>query len=348
MREGSDLTNRVTIQDIADALGVSRNTVSKALNDTGILAKSTKEKILKKAVEMGYQQISFSSLQNNALKKNGEIALFTTSILGNSHFASTMLDYFQNEITKMGYRFTFYLIRDKEIQSKALPLTFHKENVEGILCVELFDSAYSQLVCNIGLPTLFVDAPANLDSLSLEADVLLMNNSANIYHFINEMVKRGKKKFGFIGEYMHCQSFYERYYAYKHSLDALELSCNKDFCILGYDKTMSYQDYLYASLDKMKELPDVFLCANDFVAIDFLHALKVRGVNVPNDVYLCGFDDSSESRIISPPLTTIHIHSQIMGLSAAQLLFSRIKEPSLDYRILYTETTLKYRESTKN
>lgn len=343
-----NLTNRVTIQDIADALGVSRNTVSKALNDTGILAKSTKEKILKKAAEMGYQQISFSYLQDSTMKMGGEIALFTTSILGKSHFASIMLDYFQSEIAKMGYRLTFYLIRDKEIQSKALPLTFHKENVKGILCVEVFDSAYSQLVCNIGLPTLFVDAPANLDSLSLAADVLLMNNSANIYRFINEMVRRGKRKFGFIGEYMHCQSFYERYYAYKHTLDILKISFNKDFCILGNDETMSYQDYLYNNLDKMKELPDVFLCANDFVAIDFLHALKVRGITVPNDVYLCGFDDSSESEIISPSLTTIHIHSQIMGLSAAQLLFSRIKEPSLDYRILYTETTLKYRESTEN
>ena len=55
------MANKVTIQDIADALGISRNTVSKAINNTGILADSTREKILKKAAEMGYKQFSFLS-----------------------------------------------------------------------------------------------------------------------------------------------------------------------------------------------------------------------------------------------------------------------------------------------
>ena len=53
------MANRVTIQDIADALGLSRNTVSKAINNTGILADTTRQKILAKAVEMGYKQFSY-------------------------------------------------------------------------------------------------------------------------------------------------------------------------------------------------------------------------------------------------------------------------------------------------
>ena len=48
------MADRVTIQDIADELGVSRNTVSKAINNTGILADTTRERVLKKAIEMGY------------------------------------------------------------------------------------------------------------------------------------------------------------------------------------------------------------------------------------------------------------------------------------------------------
>jgi LacI family transcriptional regulator len=345
MEEGILLANRVTIQDIADVLGVSRNTVSKALNNTGVLAESTKVRILQKAAEMGYGQFPISE-GTSLFGKGREIALFTTAVLDTSHFGSVMLDYFQNEIAKLGYRFAIYLVRENEIKSKALPTTFHKENVDGILCVELFDREYSQLVCEIGLPTLFVDAPANLDSLSLKADVLLMNSSSNIYHFIQEMTRRGKTSFGFIGEYQHCQSFYERFYAYKHALDALHLPPKDEFCILGNDAKFTYTDYLHDQLNKMQALPQVFLCANDFVAIDFLRVLREKGIRVPQDVYLCGFDDSSESRILSPSLTTIHIYSEIMGFSAVHLLISRIKNPSLNYRVLYTETTLKYREST--
>jgi Transcriptional regulators len=62
---------------------------------------------------------------------------------------------------------------------------------------------------------------------------------------------------------------------------------------------------------------------------------------------LCGFDDCAESRISRPPLTTIHIHTQVMAFTAVQLLVSRIKEPSLDYRVVHTQADLIERESTK-
>ena len=96
----------------------------------------------------------------------------------------------------------------------------------------------------------------------------------------------------------------------------------------------------------MSSLPEVFVCANDFVAFDLLHECRKRGLNVPTDFYLCGFDNSPESRVTTPTLTTIHIHSQIMGGSATQMLLTRFKNPDQHYRTVYTETSLIYREST--
>ena len=96
----------------------------------------------------------------------------------------------------------------------------------------------------------------------------------------------------------------------------------------------------------MPGLPDVFLCANDFVAYDMIQAARQKGLRVPDDFLLCGFDDSPESRVTTPTLTTIHIHSQIMGYSAAQLILTRILHPDMNYRTVYTETSLIYREST--
>ena len=60
------MAGKVTIQDIADALGVSRNTVSKAINNTGILADATRDRVLKKAVEMGYKQFSYVAFSGPA------------------------------------------------------------------------------------------------------------------------------------------------------------------------------------------------------------------------------------------------------------------------------------------
>ena len=80
--------------------------------------------------------------------------------------------------------------------------------------------------------------------------------------------------------------------------------------------------------------------------IDALQILRRLGKRVPEDLMLCGFDDAPESRMVVPALTTVHIHTQVMAFSAAQLLLTRIREPSLDFRKVYTETDLVLREST--
>lgn len=168
------------------------------------------------------------------------------------------------------------------------------------------------------------------------------------------MTRRGKTKIGFIGEYLHCQSFFERYIAYRNAMYMAELPCPDEYCIIRNKEGIrspsseDYQEYLLESFRKLSHLPEVFLCANDFVALDALQVLKKSGYSVPDDVWLCGFDDSPESKIVTPSLTTIHIHSQIMGFSAVNLLMSRISEPSLNYRTVHTETNLVYRESTED
>ena len=358
------MSARVTIQDIADELGISRNTVSKAINNTGILADATREKVLKKAAEMGYKQCSYVKVIDSgkpvltlaAPKENTEIALFITNFLGNSHFATVMLDKFQKELSGLGYTLTMHRILSEEIDSLTLPASFSIERTVGIVCIEMFNYEYDKMICSLGLPVLLIDAPAPCFQEPLEADILLMDNQSNIYLFIQEMIRRGKTDIAFIGKHLHCQSFFERYTAYRQALHLSGLPCPGEYCITGSpagnqdspaDST-EYQDYLAECLQKLKSLPDVLLCANDFVAIDAIQALKKLGCSIPRDIYLCGFDDSPDAKIVTPALTSIHIHSQIMGYYAINLLMSRINEPSLNYCTVHTETTLIYRESTEN
>lgn len=351
---------RVTIQDIADELGISRNTVSKAINNTGILADSTREKVLKKAMEMGYKQFSYVTIANSGssvlsiptTRGKTEIALFITNFLGSSHFANIMLDKFQEELSGLGYSLTMHRVLTDDLKAMKLPTAFSSDRTAGIICVEMFDYNYDKMLCELGVPVLFIDAPATCFSPPLKADLICMDNQSGISLFINEMVRRGKTKIGFIGEYLHCRSFFERYTAYRNSMHLLGLPCPDEYCIAGskkgisYPKTEDHLEFLMERLQKLKNMPEVFICANDFVALDTLQTLRKLGYSVPDDVLLCGFDDSPESRVVTPPLTTIHIHSQVMGFSAVNLLITRINEPSLNYRTVYTETNLIFREST--
>ena len=77
-----------------------------------------------------------------------------------------------------------------------------------------------------------------------------------------------------------------------------------------------------------------------------MRVFKRMGIAVPKDVWLCGFDDTMESQIMTPSLTSVHIHSHVMGDCAAYLLSSRIREPSLQIRRIHTQTSACYRETT--
>ncbi len=339
------MKTKVTIQDIADELGLSRNTVSKAINNTGSISESTRDRILRKAVEMGYKQFSYLQAQketdNAESECKGEIALLTTKLFNQSHFASVMLDRLIRELSLSGYTLNFYLLNPESIQNLSLPRTFLPARISGLICFELFDYRYGEMLCSLGLPTLFVDGPCKREGKSLPCDQLYMENTVEITRLVRDLLARGERKIGFLGNWEHCQSFYERYLAFRNTMLMEGVTVEERF-LLPRNKGPEMSRFL----NMLETMPDVFLCANDFVAMDAMYVLRKRGIRVPEDVLFCGFDDSPESRLMNPALTTVHIHTQIMAYEAARLLLSRIKEPSLDYRIVYTETCLIERESS--
>ena len=179
---------RVTLQDIADELGVSRNTVSKAINNTGLLAEGTREKVIRKAIEMGYKQFSYLNAvveqpQSSLPVKGttGEIALLTMGFTGNTSYLSVMLDQFQRQFARMGYRFTMHRVSGTDEETLRLPATLDREKVSGIICIEMLDREYCAMLCSLDLPVLFVDAPAaGLDG-SLAADLICPDNESGIF-----------------------------------------------------------------------------------------------------------------------------------------------------------------------
>ena len=342
---------RVTLQDIANELGISRNTVSKAINNSDGIAAATRDKILQKAVEMDYKQFSYvnsimGSDEMTSLSEppqyQGEIALLTSTFLTQSHFSSTMLDKFQREISQAGFTMNTHRVTKENLRTKTLPYTFRKDLVKAVLCIEMFDYDYDKMICELNVPVLFIDGPVKKDGYSLPADQLYMDNTTEITRFVNDMLAAGKTRIGFVGNYNHCQSFYERYAAFRMAMLMADVPVDERYIFCS-----NRADEFIETISELEELPDVFICANDFLAGDLIRNLFAIGKSVPEDVLVLGFDNSSESRMFRPALSTVHIHTQVMAFAAMQLLISRKNEPSLDARIVHTETELIYRDSTR-
>ncbi|MCM3700643.1 LacI family DNA-binding transcriptional regulator [Paenibacillus macerans] len=340
---------KVTIQDIADALGISRNTASKALNGSESIPAETRNKVIRKAIELKYKQFAFMDSDGLLSKSSGNIALLTENLPNTSHFGSTLISGLEKRISAEGYNLSIHIVRDIEQKSLSLPNNFDAANVDGIICIELFDLEYSNLITGLGIPTIFIDCSAYVCYPDFRADVLLMENEHSTYQLTRKLIDGGYKSFGFIGDYNHCRSFNERWAGFNRALTEAGIALDLSRCIIDDDRLFfSTPEWMDERVAGIRELPSAFVCANDYIAVSVMKALKNRNLSIPQDIVICGFDNGPESVIVEPHLTTVHIFSNEMGVKAAEMLLSRIKDPNQPYQVSHIYTKPVIRESTPN
>jgi LacI family transcriptional regulator len=337
---------KVTMQDIADSLGLSRNTVSKALNGNPSVPPSTRNLIVQKAAALGYKD--FAPPAGAAGPKNGgAIAFFASMMPDKNHFGSQFLTGFTGRISRAAYTLTLFILRPEDIAARVLPPNFDIDKTAGILCIELFDPRYSEFLCGMQRPVLFADTHVVAGRGALSADIVMMENRSSSVAVVSRMIKRGAASIGFIGDAKHCQSFFERWEGYCEALGRAGLKPDTRQCILD-DDSAPYRDsaWILGKLRSMGKLPGAFMCANDFLAAKTLEALHRLGKSVPKDIMVAGFDNAPEYQLLSPRLTTVHIPGYEMGVFAADTMLRRIEYPDFPPSISYLQTTPQFREST--
>ncbi|MBR0200170.1 MAG: LacI family DNA-binding transcriptional regulator [Oscillospiraceae bacterium] len=331
---------RITMQDIAQACGLSRNTVSKVFNDRGAVPEETRRLVLDKARQLGYTQLPAESGQGRS------IALLTQHKLLSHNFGAFFITSFTDQISRAGYTLKMYEISRAEIREKRLPPHLDLEETAGILGIELFDRPYLESVCALGKPTVFVDGYPHAAESSINCDFVSMENLASETALVGRMIRSGAKKIGFVGDRNHCNSFYERWVGCCSALREAGLPIREDLSILAEDGEY-YGDpaWLLRQLEALPEIPDGFACANDYLALHLMTALKKLGLSIPGDVMVAGFDGSMEASVVTPALATARIPSAEIGRLAASVLAQRIRQPDFPYHWTYVKTTPIWGES---
>lgn len=337
------MRKRITMQDIADACGLSRNTVSKIFNGRGAVPEATRDFVLAKAQELGYHQLS--EVAPTAPKN---IALLTHSNPSLHTFGSLFITNFTDQICRSGYNLKIFEISVEDYASNTLPSHFVLSEISGIITLELFNRDYTQMICSLGIPTLLIDSYPDASCDLLQCDLLYMENRASTIALTNQMIEAGAKTIGFVGDYTHCNSFQERWYGYRRALILANLPYRPELCILADDsEPYGEVDWMLRQLDALAALPDAFVCCNDFIAIRLMQALRRKNISVPKDIMVTGFDGTTESEVVFPSLTTAAIPSSDMGKAAANIILHRITNPETPFQCSYIKTTPIYRDSTK-
>ena len=336
---------RITMQDIANACGLSRNTVSKVFNGRGSVPQDTRNLVMQKAKELGYG----SPAKEVSLPPHsaGNIALLTRYLPRQLYFGTLFLSSFTNQISREGYTLKIYEISPEELEAKTLPPHFVPGQIAGIVGIELFDPAYVDMVCRLGIPFVLTDKPSDSITSLMECDCVTMENIAAVMSVIRRLAGAGARQIGFVGDHDHCGSFRERWYGFHQGLMENGIRFDERLCICEPDNS-PYDDaaWLLSRLEQMPSLPDAFVCANDYLAIPLMLALKKKGVSIPKDIMVAGFDGTSQSAFTDPPLTTVKINGAEIGQLAAELLLNRIRIPSFPYSWTRVKSEPIWREST--
>lgn len=337
------------VQDIAAELNLSRNTVSKALNGKPGVSENTRRLIIEKAAEMNYRMFFSEHSQTTPTVSRGSIVLITRNSV-HSGFWLGVMNGLQSVLLESGYQLVMGIMNDVGSDACSLPPQIYDSSVKGILLVEICNSKTCAAIARLGLPTVTVDMPRDYEVLRDSMDMVTMENRIPVQSIVRQLIAQGKRRFAFAGEL--CTNtvgagFQERFNALNDTLNEAGLKLDEENSFLKETEAQFMEPaYLMKRLNTMKNIPEVFICGNDWTAIQMIHALHYCGISIPQDVAVAGFDNISESATIIPPLTTVESPKETLGKEAARCLLDRIRDPKKPFIFIRCNTKLILRAST--
>ena len=338
------MKNAVTIQDIANALGMSRNTVSKALNGKHVPAK-TRNAVINAAIEMGYKGYKLAANSETSLGQK-RLLLLSSRLLMNINYYIYVLRGIEESLTDYDIELVQFSVTSPASFSK-FKRYLADYKVDGIICIEFFEPAYISELLEFGLPLVFLDFPLYTSVLKGRYDMILPESHDAVKSLCTQLIREdGCKTFGFVGDFRHCRSFYERFTGMKEALFLSGLPVDLQYSIV-HDDSMSYEpEDLAEVIRKMPALPDCFIAANDSIALNILSAMKALKIPVPRAVKVVGFDNIPEAKLSSPALISFNVNKNALGRQIISVLLDRIANPTQANQMIYIASKAVTRATT--
>ena len=343
---------KVLIQDIANELGLSRNTVSKALKNDEIVLEETRKRVIRKAREMGYQKLDPIFRQDiqeerpHSVAANKKYAILMSSFAEDDFWNGVVLG-ITERIKQENGSCLLVIASYEDDDNMIIPSALLTEKIEGIVCLTLFSREYEKKICELGIPVVFMDSPVLRIPYRHEHDRIILEGAQSVYALTMDLIKRGCEKVGFIGDITYCESIFDRFRGYRLALEDAGKEVDEHFTLTEANKAHYYSDEMIENkLAEMDTLPDAFVCANDYIAIIVMQYCKKRGIPVPSRLAVTGFDNKKECMIMEPHITTVNTSNRRIGMRIADQLLWRIKNPTMHKEIIIIATEPYFRESS--
>ncbi len=344
-----------TLKEIAEIANVSISTVSRIINgDTKKPAsKKTAARVWEIVNQLGYTPSIRSNTEidgidtrfKGKLKKIGCICVSSKDIM-NDHFFSSIVAAINKEANRIGFTVAYTLpTYDKNIDEiKKFTL---QHLVDGIIVLGRVNNDFIEFIESNFKNVVY----AGVNEFDRDFDEVICDSKKAMRKVVEYVVGLGHKDIGFIGDGMIFNKDIMlneyRYKTYYQTLCENGIPVKEKYNI----KTKSYVDDAYNAVSAYlkanngEELPTVYICNNDMVAIGAIKAFSDFGIKVPEEVSITGFDNVDLAKFIIPPLTTVDIDKEGLGTLSVQTLVDKIST-GRNYKVkISLPFTLMQRES---
>ena len=334
------MKKRVTMEQIAEAANVSKGLVSRALTDRYGVSNEMRSFIKMKATELGYD---FNKIKTKQVRKKKCCILISSRVLTRESYWQPIIRRMEEELSFVGIE-THYFVHGEKQFSEDEQKKFREDDSGAYVVISKNMPFLMQELDKKKKPTVVIDPQFHVSTKFMQ---IKTSNYESSYEAAKYLIENGLKRILYFGSTTFSESFSERY--------AGVVQCVKDHAAEGAslsDLDIDNSGYAFAAPERLTRLlssqpVDAVMCCNDLFAVSALKTIREMGMRVPEDISVIGFDNTVESRYVSPGLTTIEVPREKMGEDAAKLIAGAIGSGTADYTSLVLNCKLVRRGSVR-
>lgn len=314
----------VSMKDIAEKCGVSIASVSKALNNHSDIGEETRKRILQVSEEMGYFPNSAARMLKTKRSNNIGVLFIDKMNSGLAHeYFSSVLENLKSEAEKRGYDITFI---SRNIGQKKMTYLEHcmYRNYDGVVIasVDFNDPMVLELIAS-ELPVVTIDHVFNGKT------AILSDNVKSVEELVTYIHKRGHRKIAFIhGEDTAVTR--KRLGSFYKTCMELGVEVPDEYVRASYYHDTKTAGKVTRELLESEKPPTCIMFPDDFSFIGGMNVIEEKGLRIPEDISVAGFDGILLSQMLRPKLTTLKQDSEMIGREAARQLINWIENPKLN------------------
>ena len=325
----------VRMADIAEKLGISVVSVSKALAGKPGVSEELRARVVALAKQMGYEGNKVHSEQAGT----GNIGVLVSDrFFAENAFYTSLYRSLVLKSGGVGFTCMAEIVTPEAEYGCVLPSLITGRKVDGVIFMGNLDPAYLRKAESAGLPCLMLD----FQLPGRASDCVVSDNLDGGYTLTEHLLSLGRREIGFVGSICSTSSIMDRYLGYQKALRLAGVTPREEWLLEDRDG-----DGRFIPLQLPETLPEAFLCSCDEVAYNLVEALRRAGKRVPEDVAVCGYDDFRFATLCQPPLTSYRVNVEQMAAAVVDWLGRLIRaEETLPSMMWTVPGQLVVREST--